>query len=78
MQPQSEHQKNPEDPRIEAASRPDARTDDLSMDGDDASGSEASASEPPAVFLLDYDRELTYLEHEGKMRGGWRPTGFKK
>ncbi len=71
MQPSSEHQDHHEDPRIEAASRPDV------VDGDDASGSAVSASEPPAVFLLDYDRELTYLEHEGKMRRGRRPTGFK-
>ncbi len=78
MQPPSEHQEDQEDPRIEAASRPEVRTDGSSADEDDASGSEVPCSEPPAVFLLDYDRELTYLEHEGKMREGRRPTGFKK
>ncbi len=78
MQPSSERQDHHEDPRIEAASRPDVRTDGSSVDGDDAAGSAAPASEPPAVFLLDYDRELTYLEHEGIVRRGRRPTGYKK
>ncbi len=78
MQSPSEHQEDHEDPRIEAASPSDVMTDGASADGDDPSGSTASCSEPPAVFLLDYDRELTYLEHEGKMRCGRRPTGFKK
>ncbi len=77
MTPQSERQDHDEAALIEAASRPDVRTDGSSVNGDDASGPAASASEPPAVFLLDYDRELTYLEHEGKMRRGRRPTGFK-
>ena len=78
MQPPIEYHEDHEDPRSEAASQLDVRTDGSSVDGDDASGSEVSASEPLAVFVLDYDRELTYLEHEGKMRRGRRPTGFKK
>lgn len=83
MQPSSEHQEHQEKPSIDAGPQPDVGTEGQAVHGpaasdDDASGPEASCSEPPEVFPLDYDRELTYLEREGKLRGGRRPTGFKK
>ena len=75
MQPRDDHQEHHED--LEAAPRAEVGTGGPSPAGVDASGPEPACSDPTEVFPLDYDRELAYLEHEGKLRGRRRPTGFK-
>ena len=79
MQPQNEPEESQEAPRIDAGQPVAAApsVDEPSSSGDCRASGDLP-SERPAIFRLDYDRELTYLEHEGKLRGGRRPIGFKR
>lgn len=69
-----QRQEHQEKPRSARAPLPDAGT----CADQEPTHEELSPSGPLELFLLDYDRELVYLQHEGRLRSGQRPTGFKR
>lgn len=79
----SEHKKDRETPRGGGVSDGVSdRADGPGTEGPSAlpcagATQDAAAPAPVEVFLLDYDRELAYLEHEGARRVKMRPMGFK-